>query len=191
MLFLDVDGPLIPFGPSGQRAAHRHRGGSASGAGTSAGPGPGPRARAGSANPLLERLDPAVGPRLAALDCELVWASTWRDDANDAVAPLLGLPRLPVVDWPAEPTGGEPADEEHTDEGPRGLHWKTRHIVAWAGRRPFIWVDDEIGAVDRLWVSAQHDGQSLLHRVDSGEALTDDDFAVLDRWLRDLRAGQL
>jgi hypothetical protein len=109
-----------------------------------------------------------------ALGCDVVWASTWMDDANEAVAPRIGLPRLPVVRWP----------EVLTDVGPRGLHWKTRHIVAWAGRRSFIWVDDEIRAMDRLWVSAQHEGQSLLHRVDPGEALTDGDFAELARWLR-------
>ena len=104
----------------------------------------------------------------------MVWASTWMDDANEAVAPRIGLPRLPVVRWP----------EALTDEGPRGLHWKTRSLVDWAGHRSFIWVDDEISAMDRLWVSAQHEGQSLLHRVDPVKALTDDDFAELARWLR-------
>ncbi|MFG2023645.1 HAD domain-containing protein [Streptomyces sp. NPDC048825] len=160
ILFLDVDGPLIPFGPSSSRPQRA--------------PVSSSEASSGSGNPLLERLDPAVGPRLMALGCDLVWASTWMDDANEAVAPRIGLPQLPVVRWP----------EVLTDVGPRGLHWKTRHIVAWAGRRSFIWVDDEIGAMDRLWVSAQHEGQSLLHRVDPGEALTDHDFAELARWLR-------
>ena len=124
-------------------------------------------------NPLLERLDPTVGPRRMARGCELGWASTWMDDANDAVAPRLGLPRLPVVGWP----------EAHTDEGPHGLHWKTRPLLAWAGHRPFIWIDDEISAMDRLWVSAQHEGQSLLHRVDPAKALTEDDFTERARWL--------
>lgn len=71
-----------------------------------------------------------------------------------------------------------------TDEGPRGLHWKTRHIVAWAGHRPFIWVDDEISGMDRLWVAAQRREPSLLHRVDPNDGLSDDDFAVLANWLR-------
>ncbi|MDX2677457.1 HAD domain-containing protein [Streptomyces sp. NY05-11A] len=157
ILFLDVDGPLIPFGQP-RRAAPAFRSDVSCVLG----------------NPLLERLDPAVGPRLMALGCDLVWASTWMDGANEAVAPRIGLPRLPVVKWP----------DVLTDEGPRGLHWKTRHLVAWAGRRSFIWVDDEISDMDRLWVSAQHEGQSLLHRVDPVAALTDDDFAELARWLR-------
>jgi hypothetical protein len=160
LLFLDVDGPLIPFGPRSRRPHSA--------------PADGSEAPSASGNPLLERLDPAVGPRLTALGCDLVWASTWMDDANETVAPLIGLPQLPVLDWPEVCDG----------ESPRGLHWKTRRIVAWAGQRSFIWVDDEISEMDRLWVSAQHEGRSLLHRVDPYEALTDDDFAELARWLR-------
>jgi len=63
------------------------------------------------------------------------------DDANEAVAPYIGLPRLPVVEWPDAPA----------DDDPRGLHRKTRHLVEWANRRPFIWVDDEISSMDGLW----------------------------------------
>lgn len=159
ILFLDVDGPLIPFGAST---------GAPSTAPTSW------HGFAGPENPLLGRLDPAIGLRLAALGCDLVWASTWMDEANEVVAPRIGLPALPVVRWlDASP-----------DEGPRGLHWKTRHLVEWADHRPFVWVDDEISAVDRLWVAAQHRGPWLLHRVDPSQGLSDDDFAVLADWLR-------
>lgn len=80
----------------------------------------------------------------------------------------------PVIRWPDRLAG----------ERPRGLHWKTRHLVEWAGHRPFIWVDDEISAMDRLWVASEHRGRSLLHAVDPGTGLTDDDFAVLTDWLR-------
>ncbi|MBL1082767.1 hypothetical protein JK359_12375 [Streptomyces actinomycinicus] len=160
VLFLDVDGPLIPFGPAHGRA----RAASAVAAGESPGPG----------NPLLGRLDPAVGPRLAALGCELVWATTWLDLANEVVAPRIGLPGLPLVRWPGT----------SADEGPRGLHWKTRHLVEWAGRRPFVWVDDEITAMDRLWVSAQRREPFLLHRVDPDEGLGEDDFTAIGDWLR-------
>ncbi len=146
LLFLDVDGPLIPFG-------------SATGA----------VAPAGAGNPLLARLDPRAGARLMGLGCDLVWATTWMEQANTVVGPRIGLPRLPVLEWP------EPAARA----GPRGLHWKARALVEWAGARPFIWVDDEINAVDRQWVGAAHPGPYLLHRVDPAEGLTDADFAVL------------
>lgn len=108
------------------------------------------------------------------LGCDVVWASTWMDDANEAVAPRLGLPMLPVVRWP----------DALANEGPRGLHWKTPQLVEWAGHRRFIWIDDEISTMDRLWVTAQHPGPSLLHRVDPGMGLTDGDFDVLANWLR-------
>ncbi len=108
------------------------------------------------------------------LGCHLVWASTWMAEANEAVAPHIGLPRLPVVEWP----------DACADDSPRGLHWKTRYLVEWANRRPFIWVDDEISAMDRLWVAAQHPGPSLLHRVDPAKGLVDADFSALAGWLR-------
>ncbi|MGF1425003.1 HAD domain-containing protein [Kitasatospora sp. LaBMicrA B282] len=156
ILFLDVDGPLLPFGGSPQQ----YRCGS---------PEPG-------TNPLLARLDPALGPRLAALPGTLVWATTWEDEANEAIAPLLGLPRLPVVYWP-EPSAVEEADVR------RGRSWKTRPLVAWAAGRPFAWVDDELTDADRSWVAAHHPGPALLHRVAPAVGLTAADFRVLAGWL--------
>ncbi len=96
------------------------------------------------------------------------------EEANEVIAPRLGLSRLPVVECPAS----------SADEGPRGLHWKTRHLVEWASGRPFIWVDDEISAMDRLWVDTSHSGPSLLHRVDPAKGLMDTDLAALADWLR-------
>ncbi|MET9411401.1 HAD domain-containing protein [Streptomyces sp. NPDC002935] len=169
LLFLDVDGPLIPFGPSPGREQLPYSGADSS---------------PDQGNPLLGRLDESVGPRLMALGCELVWASTWMYEANESVGPRLGLPWLPVVEWP---------ETSSADDGPRGLHWKTRTLVEWADRRPFIWVDDEISAMDRLWVAAQHEGPSLLHRVDPAVGLDEQDFSVLADWLRtavpDLASG--
>lgn len=156
VLFLDVDGPLIPFGATRQQLPDGYPSFGA----------PGP-------NPLLARIDPALGPRLRALPCELVWATTWMSDANECVAPWLGLPELPAVDWP------DPAPDHA-----RGLHWKTPALVRWAGGRPFAWVDDEITDVDRAWVEAHHPGRALLHRVEAWRGLTSADFAALDAWLR-------
>ncbi|OIJ95925.1 HAD domain-containing protein [Streptomyces monashensis] len=156
ILFLDVDGPLIPFGASYASSTSVDQG-----------------------NPLLNRLDPGIGPRLLALGCRLAWATTWMEEANEVVAPRLGLPKLPVVEWP----------DTGADEGPRGLHWKTRPLVEWADGRPFIWVDDEISAMDRVWVAAQHPGPSLLHRVDPAKGLVEADFSALAEWLAGEGAG--
>jgi hypothetical protein len=76
----------------------------------------------------MERLDSHLGVRLAALPCDLVWATTWEDEANTEIAPRLGLPPLPVVHWP-EPS----AEHEHVDRW-FGLHWKTRALVGVGGR---------------------------------------------------------
>ncbi|MEY9845593.1 hypothetical protein ABH940_002671 [Streptacidiphilus sp. BW17] len=158
LLFLDVDGPLIPFGAVGHPTypTNNEPAGSAS-------------------NPLLARINPGLGPRLSALPCELVWATTWMSDANECIAPHLGLPELPVVIWP------EPSENDQRDER-AGLHWKTRALVDWAAGRAFAWVDDEITARDRAWVSAHHGERALLHRVDPRRGLADTDFVLLSDW---------
>ena len=161
LLFLDVDGPLIPFGATSQE----HPDGYPTyrtGAGL----------RGADANPLLVRINPDNGRGLAALRYELVWATAWMAEANESVAPLIGLPELPVVAWP------EPSVQDEQDER-NGLHWKTRTLLGWAAGRPFAWVDDEITDTDRAWVSAHHPAPALLHQVNPRIGLRDDDFAAL------------
>jgi len=158
VLFLDVDGPLIPFGAPERRE-----------------PVPAGIRRAARGNPLLERLDPRHGTWLAALPCDLAWATTWGADANEVIAPLLALPELPVVDWPDDDVAGP-------------VHWKTRGLLAWAAGRPFAWIDDEIGDADRDWVAAHHPGPALLHAVDPRRGLTREDVAAVAAWLAALGA---
>ncbi|MFD5699404.1 HAD domain-containing protein [Streptomyces lasiicapitis] len=163
LLFLDVDGPLIPFGATREQRPDGYP--TYQGARI-------PR-RTGT-NPLITRINPALGPLLLALPCTLVWATTWMSDANDTVAPWLGLPELPVVDWP-DPTDDDPVG---------GLHWKTRPLLDWAAGRPFAWIDDEITDRDRTWVEAHHPARSRLHRIDPRHGLADQDIVALDQWLR-------
>jgi len=155
LLFLDVDGPLLPFGGNKSHELSD-----------------------AAADAHLSRLDRSVGLRLAALPCDLVWATAWEDEANIEIAPRIGLPQLPVVNWPAS------SDERERVDDWLGLHWKTRTLVEWAAGRPFAWVDDEITRADQIWVSANHPSQALLHHVDSSRGLGDKDFTALHEWLR-------
>ncbi|MBX6751379.1 MAG: hypothetical protein IRY85_17230 [Micromonosporaceae bacterium] len=159
ILFLDVDGVLIPYGNQAAPDSATVLFG-------------GPEAD----EELLSRIDPTLGPRLLSLGCELVWATGWEDDANEVISPRVGLPQLPVLAW----------SFDSLEYGPAGLHWKTRDLIAWAGGRPFVWVDDEISTVDRDWVALDYAGHALLHRVDSRTGLTEDDLDAIERWLDDL-----
>jgi hypothetical protein len=93
----------------------------------------------------MDRLVRADGRKLLGLGRELVWATTWMADANELLAPRLGLPPLPAVDFPDD------------DEFPaRGLRWKTKSLTHWAGG-PFVW-PDEISDADRRCVRMHHQG---------------------------------
>lgn len=158
ILFLDVDGTLLPTGGVRMPATDEEW----------------DRWQLPS-NPHLATMAPAHGPRLLGMPCDLRWATAWMHHANRVVAPLLGLPDLPVADLPEPPTESRAAG---------ALHWKTRTLVASAAGHPFAWVDDEIADADRAWVTAHHPGPALLHRVEPDTGLTDADLAELDRWLR-------
>jgi hypothetical protein len=72
---------------------------------------------------------------------DLHWATTWQDDANTHIAPLLGLPPLPVV---------RVVGYRHQPGDPRirlmellsGAKWAP--LLRHAGGRPFAWLDDVI-----------------------------------------------
>lgn len=179
MLLVDVDGPLNPY------AAKPHR--RPEGYGTHRLMTPRWQAAerrrlkewglpGKAAKPLRVWLNVAHGPALAELPYDLVWATTWEEEANDFVAPLLGLPSLPFIAW---------RDPRPEPQG--GLFWKTPEIVAWAQGRPFAWVDDQITDADRDWVLAHHRGPALLHYVDPKIGLTADDFTYLKDWGSQMR----
>ncbi|PID96199.1 MAG: hypothetical protein CSA84_06160 [Actinomycetales bacterium] len=107
---------------------------------------------------------------------DLVWATSWCDDADRLLAPLLRLPReLPVIDL-------VPPRIHH------GQHcWKTDRIAEWVGQRPFVWVDDEINhhTHDRLagfpWL-----GPHLALRIEPHLGLRETDIDLLVDFARRL-----
>lgn len=154
LLFLDVDGPLNPYAAQPERRPSGY---------TTI------RATVRPGRPLRVWLNPSHGPALLALGYELCWATTWMAEANRWIAPVVGLPELPYVDF------GRGLFAERPD----GVHWKTEAIVAYAAGRPFAWVDDEQSPADTLYVRAHHPGPALLHHVDPGIGLREADFAAL------------
>lgn len=170
MLLIDIDGPLNPYAALTRRRVpegytrHRMRP-----TGWTSGP----------ALPVL--LNPGHGEELLALAgrYELIWATTWKDEANEWIGPHLGLPALPYIDWP-----------EMHGSAPDGTYWKTRYVVEYAAGRPFAWVDDEITDRDRAWV-AEHGagGESLLLHIDPRVGLERADFDTLAAWADDGRGG--
>ncbi|MEV6837441.1 hypothetical protein AB0N17_23560 [Streptomyces sp. NPDC051133] len=155
LLFLDVDGPLNPYAAKAQRRPEGY---------TTIRPTVGSFRR-----PLRVWLNPAHGPALLGLGYDLCWATTWMAEANRWIAPVVGLPELPYVDFGTGLFAFRPD----------GVHWKTEAIVAYAQGRPFAWVDDEQSPQDTRYVGTHHPGPALLHHVDPRIGLREPDFAAL------------
>jgi hypothetical protein len=82
---------------------------------------------------------------------ELVWATTWEHDANAILAPLLGLPDLPVIGF------------KGTVVGP-GETVKLPSVRRFVGDRAFAWVDDRLG-VDAMAWAAHRPVATLLRNI--------------------------
>lgn len=123
-------------------------------------------------------LSPRHGQRLRELareSFELVWATTWLEDANELVAPLLDLPNdLPVI----------PLDRPPIPRGKRS--WKAEQISDWVGGRPFVWFDDEINRATRDWLASVRLTDHLAYRVEPHIGLIDADFEAFEHFAQSL-----
>ncbi|MEU9112444.1 HAD domain-containing protein [Streptomyces sp. NPDC048483] len=116
LLFLDIDGVLNPVLPSPGFTAHDLLD-----------------------HTVLLSVDHADWLRELSATYDLVWATTWEHHANTHIAPLLGLPELPVVEFTGHP--GRPDDPQF--EGPESLlARKWAPLLRHAAGQPFAWVDD-------------------------------------------------
>lgn len=161
LLLLDVDGPLNPY------------------AGTNK-----PRLRAGYrkyritpddwdgyGDTLSVWLRREHGQQLLDLaettDLELVWATTWEDQANVWIAGKVGLPQLPVIHFRNATT------------------WKFGAVLDYAAGRPLAWFDDDFHLFPNEmaeFMTARTGVPTLLHHVSPRDGLVDEDFAVIVDW---------
>ncbi|MCO5996452.1 HAD domain-containing protein [Actinoallomurus rhizosphaericola] len=123
-------------------------------------------------------LNPLHGPLLTGLaadtGAEIVWASYWRDAANDWISPRIGLPStLRYVPIP-----------RHDPEFSLGA-WKARHVAAWVGERPFVWLEDEPDVPEAL-AGAGGLGPHLIVPVDPLHGLAEDHVDQARTWLEQL-----
>ena len=119
------------------------------------------------------------GAKLLALaeetGAELVWATTWEHDANTAIGPLVGLPKLPVI----EVLKG--------DEAPFGVCFKSPAVANYVNGRPFVWFDDDLGRADRLWFNDHPNvGEFRLIHIGSKRGITDKHIQQARAWLLEL-----
>ncbi|ELP68307.1 hypothetical protein ACKI1I_00095 [Streptomyces turgidiscabies] len=177
LLFLDVDGPLNPYAAQPER---RPVGYTTLRVPHNSGTSDEHRGLSSRRRPLRVWLNPEHGRSLLQLGYELCWATTWMDKANRWIAPVLGLPELPFVDF------GDALFQDRPD----GIHWKTAPLVDYADGRAFAWVDDEQSVLDQAYVAAHHHGPGLLHHVNPRIGLLEDDFRTLADFAESLDTPQ-
>jgi hypothetical protein len=98
---------------------------------------------------------------------ELVWATGWEHNANQLIAPILGLPALPVIEFPRE------AD---------GRFFKLPTIARFAAGRPLVWIDDELTDEAHAWAAARALPTRLVD-ADPAIGLTEELVALIAAFL--------
>lgn len=130
---------------------------------------------------LRIRHNPSHGAQLLAVaserGAELTWCTTWEDLAVRLIAPLVGLPDLPWV--PMEPGRAGLKFGQHRSIGTT----KAQAMAAYAGDRPFCWLDDEPDAAAGLRSCRT---PHKVIRVDGRAGLQDHHLRRAGEWLASL-----
>lgn len=116
---------------------------------------------------------PEMGRRLAALDGDIHWLTTWEAGglANAEIAPIFGWDPLPTI-----------ARADHDERAGWDGWWKSsaaQEIVA-SHRRPFVWLDDELDA------AATHSQIAWLRRCGVPHLLISPEHGLLPRHLDEI-----
>lgn len=103
-------------------------------------------------------LSPSHGTRLSRLGekFQLVWATGWEHEANRVLAPILGLPKLSVIEFPR--------DED-------GTFVKLVTVSKIPPSTSVVWLDDELTEAAKEWARTRA-GATLLVDVDPSTGLT-------------------
>lgn len=153
--------------------------------------------------PVLLSASHGVALRALTEHATLVWATTWEHEANAIIAPILGLPELPVIEWPDNARGWALYPRHHGS-------WKTKHVLTWLDEHgldpytgkplPWAFVDDDLRGDDRQLVRNHYGlarGQdpaevgaprTLLMEIHPLHGLRAKDFADLTEWA--IREGE-
>jgi hypothetical protein len=103
---------------------------------------------------------------------ELVWATAWEHRANRLICPVIGLPELPVIEFPL---------------GGRDFFFrKLPAVIESVGDRPCAWIDDEHRPDHDDW-ARDRGVPTLIVDIDPAVGLTARVAADLAEWAANLR----
>ena len=102
---------------------------------------------------------------------DLVWATTWEDLANRMIAPALGIPALPAIEF-------DMARHLPTSKLPS--------VIAWVGNRPCAWIDDDLHHDADTWAAGRSVPTLLVH-VDMTEGMERRHVDQLLTWAKEIR----
>jgi hypothetical protein len=127
---------------------------------------------------MVHCISTAAGQRLQRLSelYDLVWATGWEDRANDSLAPLLGLPELPVLTFDGAARFGS-------------AHWKLGPLDQYAGERALAWIDDSFDESCHEWAEKRRAPTLLVH-TDAPHGLEEAQTEALTAWARELAEGR-
>jgi hypothetical protein len=136
--------------------------------------------------PFLIRVPRGTRERLELLEqvFDMVWATTWMDQAAALLCPRLGIGlRWPFIDLTRE--------IELTWAGTWETEtWKLPGIERWAKGtdRPIAWLDDDLGGDAERWARGRSEAvaPTVLVPTDPSTGLSDDEVGVLLSWARSL-----
>jgi ADP-ribosylglycohydrolase len=157
LLLVDVDGVLNPYAPPDGESADGYE-----------------ERHVGAQRVLLSRRH-GHWLRDLARHFELVWATTWAEEANQIIGPAIGLaPDLPVI-----------AFSERT---PDDWTWKLPAVERFVGNRAVAWLDDDPGPGAEEWAESRTSA-TLLVRPDGRVGWSEDDYGQLLAFANSLKGG--